>query len=123
MTTYELVLPYTRPPLSLNQRIHWTKQRITITQIKSDASWLALQAKLPKAVPFTDIELVYYPPDNRRRDDHNITPTLKAAVDGLVRYGLVADDDSQHVRSWCTIGPKHPGGKVALNITVHPAGP
>ena len=39
-------------------------------------------------------------PDNRRRDAHNLMPTLKACVDGFVDAGLLEDDDDRHL-----IGP------------------
>lgn len=121
MTTYELVLPYARPPLNLNQRLHHMAKYRLNEQIKDDVHKLALAARLPKLVAFVTVELLWCPPDNRTRDTDNPTPTLKSAIDGLKRYGLVADDDSRHVRSWCTIGPKHPVGGVTLNITIHPA--
>ena len=35
--------------------------------------------------------------DRRRRDDHNIMPTLKACVDGVVAAGLLPDDNHKHL--------------------------
>lgn len=118
MTTFELVLPYTRPPLNENQRLHWFTKNECRRNIGDATHVIAIREKLPKGIEFASIELVYYPPDKRRRDDHNINPTLKACVDAIVRYGLVPDDNSLHVKSWCTIGPVVKGGKVALNITI-----
>lgn len=51
-----------------------------------------------------------------RYDPNNLWPTVKAAVDGLVDSGLLADDDHKHV-----IGPdmRHGGkGPAALVITI-----
>lgn len=39
-------------------------------------------------------------PDKRRRDAHNLMPTLKALIDGMVDAGLLSDDDDKHL-----IGP------------------
>ena len=35
--------------------------------------------------------------DRRRRDAHNIMPTIKACVDGVVAAGLLPDDDDTHL--------------------------
>lgn len=118
MTTYELVLPYTRPPLNQNQRLHWAVKAKLTKDIKLTTYIIAQSMRLPQGVEFATIELVYYPPDKRRRDEDNLSPTLKACADGIVQYGLVLDDNSQHIKSWCTIGPVVKGGKVALNITI-----
>jgi crossover junction endodeoxyribonuclease RusA len=39
-------------------------------------------------------------PDKRRRDVHNLAPTIKALIDGCVDAGLLPDDDDTHL-----IGP------------------
>ncbi|WP_128683426.1 hypothetical protein [Actinomyces qiguomingii] len=36
-------------------------------------------------------------PDRRRRDTHNLMPTVKPIVDGLVDAGLLPDDDTRHL--------------------------
>lgn len=118
MTTYELVLPYTRPPLNQNQRLHWAVKGKLTKDIKLTTFIIAQSMRLPKGVDFASIELVYYPPGRKPRDEDNLSPTLKACADGIVQYGLVPDDNSEHVKSWCTIGPVVKGGKVALNITI-----
>jgi hypothetical protein len=56
-------------------------------------------------------------PTNRAYDAHNLLPTLKAAIDGLVDYGLIPDDTNAHL-----IGPDlRQGGKgdpaIVLTIT------
>lgn len=54
-----------------------------------------------------------------RYDPNNLWPTVKAAVDGIVESGLLADDDHLHV-----IGPdmRHGGkGEPALVFTFEPA--
>jgi Holliday junction resolvase RusA-like endonuclease len=39
---------------------------------------------------------VYYP-DRRKRDVANLHPTVKALVDGMVKAGLLPDDDDAHL--------------------------
>jgi len=41
--------------------------------------------------------LTFYWPDKRRRDIRNAESSMKAAYDGLVDAGLIADDSSDHL--------------------------
>lgn len=101
---FTLTLPWSRPPLTLNQRFaHWS-QRSTITaEIRTTVAWLAKQAKIEPGKHLT-VELVWAPGDRRRRDEDNLAPTLKAAIDALARnradfigLDLVPDDTAQYV--------------------------
>lgn len=82
-------LPYKRPPLSLNDRMHWA-QKAKITKE------LRLLAKVgARHIPDLGkchVELVWYVNDRRRRDSDNPFPTLKALADGLVDAEVVEDD-------------------------------
>lgn len=116
---WTIPLPYPRPPLNLNQRMHWAPRNRLTQQIKSDAHTLARYGKLPKGLDRVRIVLHWQPTTERRRDNDNITPTLKAAIDGLVQYGLVADDDSTHVESATVIEPR--AAKAAVWLTIEDA--
>jgi crossover junction endodeoxyribonuclease RusA len=112
------VLPYVRPPLTLNGRLHhMARYRIT-RQVKADVHRLAVAARLPKSCRRAAVTLVYEPPDRRRRDTDNLFATIKPAVDGLVAYGLVPDDDSRHVATVCRVGEVVRGGRLWLLIEV-----
>lgn len=115
---YDLKLPYAKPPLSMNGRYHWSYVATWKRQIRDDVHKLAIQAKLPKGVEFADITLIVYPPTGQRRDTDNPTYTLKSCTDSLVKYGLVEDDDSTHVKSQCLIGEIRKPGEVHLRIEV-----
>lgn len=94
--THVIELPYLSPPLSANQRMHWsTKGRVT-REVRHTAAWLARYAKLPSTDRLI-VTLHYRPASRRRRDAHNLYPTVKALVDGLVDAGIVPDDDIAHV--------------------------
>lgn len=92
-----LWLPYSKPPLSMNQRLHWAKRNQLTQDIRQAAKLLARLARLPKGLEHVDVGLHYAPGDNRRRDSDNLTPILKAACDGLVDYGLTEDDTHQQM--------------------------
>lgn len=93
-----LPLPYRRPPLTLNDRMHHqTKARIT-RQVRNDACILARFKKVP-LLQAVITELVWFKGDNRRADAVNIAATLKPLEDGLVDAGVLPDDSADRVLS------------------------
>ncbi len=89
-----IVLPYTKQPLTLNQRLqHMHKARITRV-LRDNVTILASQ--LPR-MGRVEVTLHYAPPDKRRRDQDNLVPTSKACVDGIVRAGIVKDDSPEYI--------------------------
>ncbi|MCU1640893.1 MAG: Uncharacterized protein JWN03_1168 [Nocardia sp.] len=103
MTAAILELPWTAPPLTLNQR-RATKGAMfaharTVAEVRGTVHRLAQGAQLPRDLAHVTVQLHYRPRDNRRRDTDNLVATLKPACDGLAAgtakypgYGLVADD-------------------------------
>ena len=95
--TWEIRLPWTKPPLSLNDRSHWRAKAQATAQVRGltreavvAACWGdKVHLKLP---PRVAVLLTYVPRDKRRRDADNLVGTLKACCDGIVSAGLVADD-------------------------------
>lgn len=117
MSTWTVELPWSGPLLRDNDRPHWAqKARLTRT-LRDAALLLARQAQLPIGLDRVRIELHWQPPMGRRRDQLSISPTLKPLVDGLVDYGLVADDDTEHVRLECVIEPVAKPARLWLEIT------
>lgn len=99
---FYIKLPWDAPPLRENDRMGW-RQRAPITKQIRRATWV-LARRIPQ-VKRAEIRLVWVVPDfNRRRDSAAPNPTLKAAVDGLVDAGVLADDYHRIVpRMWCEI--------------------
>lgn len=103
---WELRLPWRRPPLSANDRPHWSTRNRLNQEIKTAAWALSKQARIPRLQAVT-LELVWYPGNNRRCDGENIAPTLKALTDGLVSAKVLPDDNSERVlRSSCRAVPR-----------------
>lgn len=91
----EIELPYTRPPLTLNQGMHWQVKRKVIAQIRSHVAWAAhadVLPAMPAGCDHVTVQLHYTPKDKRRRDDNNLVATLKPCKDGIVDAGIVPDD-------------------------------
>lgn len=91
MTTYEIVLPYSKPPLSLNDRGHWRARWVRQQSVKSDVTKILRAARIP-AAEYVTAQLTYRPRDSRRRDTDNLVETLKYAADSIVAAGIVPDD-------------------------------
>ncbi len=116
MNSAVLPLPYTKPPLSLNDSgasrgAALAKSRLR-KQIRADVCRLATLAWLPRHISHVTVQLHYRPPNNRVRDTDNLVATLKPICDALtdgrparvtkrtgrpvpaqIGYGMVQDDN------------------------------
>lgn len=91
-TTYHLALPWDRPPLSLNQHLHWAKRNSLTQEVRETAGWLARAARIPPSQHCV-VTLSWAPPlDWRDRDEDNLVGTLKPSCDGIVDSGIVPSD-------------------------------
>ncbi|SDD86261.1 RusA family crossover junction endodeoxyribonuclease [Actinokineospora iranica] len=90
-TSYTLLLPYRRPPLTANQRHHWGRRARLTAEVRRDTATLARSLSVP-ALGRCSVRLVWTVTDRRRRDADNLVPTLKACADGLVDARVVVDD-------------------------------
>lgn len=82
--------------LTANQRHHWTRRSRLTKALRSRAYWNARHHDIP-ALGQVRITATVAWPDRRRRDVHNLMPTFKALVDGLVDAGVIPDDDDKHL--------------------------
>jgi len=95
-----LIIEQPAPWLNANDRVHW-RTRARWTKAWRHAAWHAVANRDVNPIPLRldqvhiIAELRFR--DRRRRDPANWAPTAKAIVDGLVDYGLIADDDHRHV--------------------------
>lgn len=115
--TWPLTINRPAPWLNLNDRLHWAPRSARVKQWREATALYARSAKLPTGLERVRIQAWFRFTDRRRRDVHNWAPTVKAIVDGLVDYGLIEDDNDDHL-----IGPvlhrgePHRVGLVALMI-------
>ena len=85
--------------LTANQRLHWArKARLTSTLRRRGAFawWQAGRPQMDRA--HVTVTLGY--PDRRKRDAHNLMPTIKGLIDGLVNpgnRGILPDDSDAHL--------------------------
>jgi hypothetical protein len=118
-TTYRLDLPWPRPPLNHNQRLHHRIKARIVAEIRRDVGWIAKAAKIPPCDRIT-VQLHYAPGRRGTQDPMNWTATTKPAIDGLRDAGVIPDDDSRHVHELEPeiLFPPEPGPKCWLTLEV-----
>lgn len=88
---WALDLPYERPPLNANQRMHWAKKAALTKQVRAASFYAAKNAGVLRCDKVR-VTLTWFVRTTTRRDADNVVPTLKALCDGLVDAGIVPDD-------------------------------
>jgi len=106
------VIIYDIPP-SLNDwhGMHWA------AKAKVKKQWESLLIVLLrgcKRVEKPVVRITYYPDIERRRDKDNMTP--KFIMDGLVKSGVIMDDNSKVVDLDWSIGPVMESGRTEIMI-------
>lgn len=94
-------LPYDKPPLTANKKMHWAEEAKRRRKIRGDMAWL-MKSTRNHIDPLTPgqklrVQLIYTPATHRRRDTDNLWPTLKPLCDGLVDAGIVPDDTPEYM--------------------------
>lgn len=88
---WEIRTPWTRPPLTDNDRRHWTATARLKRTVRAATAVLVRHAGVP---PLTrcSVNVVYVPRDGRRRDTDNLSAFRKVVADAVVDAGVVPDD-------------------------------
>lgn len=111
--TWLLTIPAPAIWLNANQRTDRRGQTPDRRAWRDAGNVYARQAKLPKLTRAHIVAELRFA-DAYHRDVHNLYPTIKALVDGLIDYGLLPDDSHHHlVGPDLRYGPrvaKRPGG-------------
>jgi len=83
--------------MNLNQRMHWAEKARLTKAWRNAAHVFASGSKLPNGLERVHTVAHIIKPTARKYDVHNLMPTLKACIDGLVDYGLIVDDTNDHL--------------------------
>ena len=107
--------------LSPNGRAHWAQRQSCRQIVAANVSAaIVMQRTRPVSGPVR-LTFRYVFPERRRRDVDNLTTGVtKAAIDTLVRLGVLAADDSKHVLS-VTVEPVVERRARRLEIVIEPA--
>lgn len=94
--SWTLTIPAPAIWLNANQRTDLRRQTPDRRAWRDAGRVYAMQAKLPKLLRAHILAELRFA-DARHRDVHNLYPTIKALVDGLIDYGLLPDDSHQYL--------------------------
>jgi hypothetical protein len=108
--------------LSLNQRLHYHEKNRRAQAIKNAAITMTRYARVPR-LQRAFIVVEYQPPDKRHRDADNPIASAKPAIDGIVKAGVLDDDECPRYVTgvYCTIGQQYPQGRLVLKVSEVPA--
>lgn len=96
--TWELRLPWTKPPMSANDRDHWRVKAAKTAEVRKAVARAVMLSEFtddpaPAHCGHVRVGLHYWPRDSRRRDPDNlVAPFMKACCDALVDASVVRDD-------------------------------
>lgn len=108
MTVWEIELSAGLPMMNANHRPHRMERARQTSKVRTAAQYAALRSGMPRLERAWVIAYIHPPKNYARWDPANFYPMVKAALDGVVDAGLLADDSHQHVS-----GPDmRPGPKV-----------
>lgn len=100
--TVELTMDIPAPWwMSANDRPHWAVKARATHNVRQMTVLKAKAARLPALTVVHVAAWIQYPTAGRA-DPGNASPTVKAAIDGLVDAGVIPDDDHTHL-----IGPDY----------------
>lgn len=91
---WTVTLPYTAPPLTLNQRLHWAEKARRVRELREAVEWKLREARVPP-LRRCSVELHWRPGMTRTRDRDNLTATSKPCFDEIVAAGICADDSPE----------------------------
>lgn len=106
--------------LTSNRRVHYRTRYALEQELQDRGRELAAQLEPLEAAAL--VVRVWWP-DRRRRDVHNLMPTVKPLVDGMVLAGWLPDDNDAHLLGPFLVAelePTRDRGNVVLELEVHP---
>ncbi len=108
-----LIFPYPPKELNPNKKMHWAVKARYAKAYRGICKDIATSKWW--SIPTGDLvlDLEFYPPDNRRRDDDNMIASFKNGRDGLAE-ALGIDDVRFQTRF--KVMDKFKGGKVVVKI-------
>lgn len=116
---YTVELPWPTQGATLNSRKHWAAKAKIQKAIKEETMALCNHLPQQQNAQKIAITIIFYPPDNRRRDADNLLAAMKPALDAIANQLDV--DDSLFWPMTLDKGEKTKDGKVEIiiDITLH----
>lgn len=125
MSVYLCVeLPYPNRILFPNGRAHWRARAKSVKAYRAAGRFYTMQAVGPGFKPVIPegkigVQLTFYPPDHRQRDEDNQLAAMKSALDG-VADALGLNDKKFHILEPIFKEEVVRGGKVVVTLDFLP---
>jgi hypothetical protein len=85
--------------INANDRTHWTRRKFLTGNWRQASGYAARAARIRPFAGQVDITIrIHKARAGGRWDPHNLMPTGKAAIDGLVDAGVMPDDSRKFLR-------------------------
>lgn len=107
-------------PVSLNaeRKGHWSDRAEATQDFVQQAKILAKAAKIPRLECILVEATPFYPNLAGHTDVGNVYPSVKAAIDGIVKAGVIPDDKPPYVQAITFRIPVIRRGEIGLTIEV-----
>lgn len=116
VTTKSITLPWPPNTLSPNARLHWAARSKAAKAYRHTCWALAKVAAITVGWDgVVHLQITFFPPDRRHRDDDNMIASFKSGRDGLAD-ALGIDDKRFRVHPVVS-GETKPGGAVEISIS------
>lgn len=116
-------LPFPARILFPNGRTHWRIRARSAKAYRAAGYFYTKQELARSSVPESDerigVQLAFYPPDRRHRDEDNCIAAMKSALDG-VADALGVNDKRFHLLEPLFISEPVKGGKVVVTLSFLP---
>lgn len=119
MSEWVFDFAWSKPPLSLNYRMHHMQAANLVKRVRSE---MHAKARVIPELERCEVVLTWFVKDRRKRDDENPVPTLKALCDGLVDAEVVPDDTAEFMVKSMPVIVYRPGEPASMRFTVKDIG-
>lgn len=82
--------------LSANGRVHWAVRKARTKALREKSKLLTRAAGIPP-MSRAHLTVTIAWPDRRRRDAANLSPTIKACIDGAIDARVLSDDSDMYL--------------------------
>lgn len=122
LSRLKFIYPWPHKNLSPNARVHWARKSRVAKTYRDIGKYLTLSQLRSKKIHFGNkkihLFITFYPPDRRRRDEDNLSASLKSLKDGLA--DALGVDDRQFQSHPFVSDEVRAGGEVVITIAVSP---
>lgn len=113
---WEVLLEGKPSNVNRDRNRHWATRSQFTKETREAIFWLCSAAKIPKGLDKVGVTVEHHTKTARRVDVAACVESVKAAIDGMVDYGLIPDDNPDHLLWVKFVAPYKTGNDELLFI-------